>query len=233
MTRVNEDGLMAWYVGEETTTTAAPARREASASEWRNPVPNATSTSALWFPWWRETGGGDAKSFLVRMQTRPGEALLVDPGSPDNLVGDRWSARQQKWCRAAGLQPASYADIEPFTVGGVGRQAQVCRQKVMHHIALEGGEHGTFEAPEIPDSEVPALLGLRAMREHRALLDVYNRRLYRVGPGGYKLQLSPGSSMNELEVSNSGHLMLPCSEFEPHRKGGPMVAFPSEQEEAN
>ena len=223
-----EDGLMSWYADSDADTRTSSGRTGRQA--WSDPVPSMPRTQATWFPWWREGAEGRAQTFLVRMQARDGEALLVDPGSPDNLVGDRWSARHERLCRDAGHHAAAYADIEPFTVGGVGRHAQVCRKRVRHPIALDGGESGTFEAPEIPDSDVPALLGLRALSEHRVLLDVANRRLYRVGPGGYKLQLSPGSTMNKLETATSGHLMLPCSEFDARRKGRPTVAFPSERQ---
>ena len=60
---------------------------------------------------------------------------------------------------------------------------------------------------------MPAVLGLKSLTNMRALLDVANGRLYRVGPGGYELKLSPGSHVHRLERANAGHLMLPCSEF--------------------
>jgi hypothetical protein len=47
----------------------------------------------------------------------------------------------------------------------------------------------------------------------RVLLDCYNLKFFRVGAGGYRLSLSPGSKMNDLEESHSGHLMLPCTRF--------------------
>ena len=62
----------------------------------------------------------------------------------------------------------------------------------------------------LPNSSVPALLGRKALRDQRTLLDCFNNRLYRIGPGGYSLQLSPGSAQYHLEESHAGHLMLPC-----------------------
>ena len=50
----------------------------------------------------------------------------------------------------------------------------------------------------------------------RCLLDCFNGQLYRIGPGGYQLHLSPGSVKYPLEESHAGHLMLPCSRFKQH-----------------
>eukprot|EP00973_Karenia_brevis_P044642 6182743-Karenia_brevis.AAC.1 len=38
--------------------------------------------------------------------------------------------------------------------------------------------------------------------------------MYQLGPGGYKIMLSPGTRTYELEESHAGHLMLPCSRFQ-------------------
>ena len=62
-------------------------------------------------------------------------------------------------------------------------------------------------------SSVPALLGRKSLRTQRSILDCYNNLMYTIGPGGYKLQLSPGSKEYKLEESHAGHLMLPCDEF--------------------
>ena len=56
------------------------------------------------------------------------------------------------------------------------------------------------------------------MKGLRAVLDLFTGVLYLVGPGGYELRLSPGSEKDDLHESSMGHLMLPCSEFDP--RGG-------------
>ena len=48
----------------------------------------------------------------------------------------------------------------------------------------------------------------------RALIDVRSKKMYLVGPGGYQIRLSPGSSEHQLVRADSGHLLLPCSRFE-------------------
>eukprot|EP00972_Heterocapsa_arctica_P090383 13332304-Heterocapsa_arctica.AAC.1 len=60
---------------------------------------------------------------------------------------------------------------------------------MVHPTALESQEFGTFEAPEIPNADVPALLGLRSLDAMGTLIDVKNKRLFRVGPGGYNISL--------------------------------------------
>eukprot|EP00972_Heterocapsa_arctica_P000665 96660-Heterocapsa_arctica.AAC.1 len=76
------------------------------------------------------------------MAHRPGKELLVDPGSPDNLVGDKRSQRQAALSKVAGVAAPSYKDIPPFNVGGVGKGSQVCNQRITHAIALESQESG-------------------------------------------------------------------------------------------
>jgi hypothetical protein len=44
----------------------------------------------------------------------------------------------------------------------------------------------------------------------RAVIDCFNRRIVFVGEGGYKMQLSPGSTQYKLESAVTGHLLLPC-----------------------
>ena len=84
---------------------------------------------------------------------------------------------------------------------------------VTHHIGIEWHHDSTFTAPEIPDSKLPALLGGLSLRNHNALIDKRNDCMYTVGPGGYRIELSPGSKRFPLERSENEHLMLPCSRF--------------------
>ena len=80
---------------------------------------------ALWnFPWWRIGSTEEASdSYLVktRMKGREGEALLIDPGSPDNLCGDEWSERMRIAAVQAGRPTTTSSPMRnPLEVGGVG-----------------------------------------------------------------------------------------------------------------
>jgi len=174
------------------------------------------------FPWWKidatEPTEGDNYLVRTRMKSKPGEALLVDPGSPENLCGDAWSRRMQQAATDAGRPNATYTPLaQKLEVGGVGTGTQTATHAVKVAIGLPGGIEGTFEAPEIPNSTIPALLGQKALMKARVVLDCYNKKMYRVGPGGYKMSLSPGSEVQQLEESHAGHLMLPCTEFSGHK----------------
>ncbi len=95
-------------------------------------------------------------------------------------------------------------------------QSQECVQQVTVPMALEMGDTAVFQSPVIEGSEVPALLGLKTLTAKRALIDVFNRKLYLIGPGDYELKLPPGSTALSLETAESGHLMLPITEW--HRQ---------------
>ena len=51
------------------------------------------------------------------------------------------------------------------------------------------------------------------MKAMSALIDTKNDCVYLCGPGGHNIELSPGSTRHELELSEGGHWMLPCSDF--------------------
>ena len=149
------------------------------------------------------------------MEGRRGTALLVDTGSPGNLVGSEWSEEHRVECQRAEVNwPSYHARDVPQYVGGIGGKAsQPADWDVIHTISVGDGRLGTFTAPELPNSKVPALLGQRSMKEKRCLIDTFTGRIYLVGPGGYELKLSPGSVQHDLVESSAGHLMLPCSCF--------------------
>ena len=86
-------------------------------------------------------------------------------------------------------------------------------------IALGSSQIGTFRTPVLPDSELPALWGLRSLEKSKTLIDTGNRRLIIPGPGGFRLIVSPGSTIHELEKSMTGHLMLPCTEWQTALRG--------------
>ncbi|CAE8673590.1 unnamed protein product, partial [Polarella glacialis] len=97
-------------------------------------------------------------------------------------------------------------------IEGVGRHAQECVEATALECAFSDGTVGTFTAPVVPNSAIPALLGLKSLRSKRAILDTTGM-LYLPGDGGFHIKLSPGSIALKLELTPSGHLLLPCSEY--------------------
>jgi len=142
------------------------------------------------------------------------DGLLVDPGAVGNLMGSEWFARQSMRARQHGKQPQVTPLNNALNIEGVGSGSQQCVDKGTVACALRDGTETTFSAPIVPNSEIPALLGLESLSQKRALLDTYSKKLYLVGPGGYSIKLSPGSTVLDLQSAPSGHLLLPVSEFD-------------------
>ena len=61
-------------------------------------------------------------------------------------------------------------------------------------------------------SSLPAIWGGKSMRAMNAIIGTKNDCVYLCGPGGYQIDLSPGSTRHENELSDGGHWMLPCSD---------------------
>ena len=105
-------------------------------------------------------------------------------------------------------------------VSGVGAGSQRCLNNYILPIALQSENYGpsigtVYRTPAVENSDLPGLLGLQSMRDHRVILDLQKLKMYFVGPGDYDLDksLSPGTVSFELEVAPSGHRLLPCSNF--------------------
>ena len=71
-----------------------------------------------------------------------------------------------------------------------------------------------YVAPIVSDSKIPALLGLDTLREMRALIDCATNEVHFRGPGMQTIELPPGTQTIQGELSETGHLMLPCSDYD-------------------
>ena len=70
--------------------------------------------------------------------------------------------------------------------------------------------------PIIENSNIPGLLGITSLKNKRTLIDLNTNKLYFLGPGDYDLPaaMPPGTECYQCEQSPSGHLILPCCEYE-------------------
>ena len=179
-------------------------------------LPVSEARKAMWLPWWPARDDVSGQQYFqtqTKMKRRKGEALLVDPGAHGDLTGSLWLERFTRMCDEAGVpRPVLQALEKPIEVGGVGAGSQVCRTIARCTLGVAGRKE-EYAAPVIPDSPTPALLGIQSLRRRRCVIDCFSNRLYTIGPGGYKLSLSPGSREYTLEEAHSGHLMLPCTDF--------------------
>jgi hypothetical protein len=161
---------------------------------------------------------------LFHVQTRLADgrpSLLIDPGSVGNLSGDLWAKGVAQAAARRGYVPSYERRPRPLKVSGVGQGTQACNYDCKLPVAfkqLNGStvSMGHITTPTVQGSELPGLLGLTALRKNRAILDFQKMELYFCGPGDYDLTsgLPPGTDGFQLEVAPSGHLVLPCCEYE-------------------
>ena len=147
-----------------------------------------------------------------------GCGLLVDPGSHGNLVGSEWLKQAIPFLHRAGKEILRFARNSPLHVGGVGKGSQTCINGCVFPLALErsdGTTHeGTFTSPFVEESHTPALLGLRSLMRHNAILDLSKKMMPLIRDdceAGYKLP--EGTESYPLKQAPSGHLLLPFTDF--------------------
>lgn len=148
----------------------------------------------------------------VRLPGLHREGMLVDCGAIDNLAGSAWVQRVEQIGNVHG-QGTVRKSIPVLSVEGVGSGESRIDSEATLPIKISGNPISTFKTNVVGDSELPGLLGLKSLCRMQSVIDVYNRKLYLIGPGGYKIVLSPGSQTLNLEPAASGHLMLPCTEY--------------------
>ena len=146
------------------------------------------------------------------------QSLLIDPGSWGNLAGSEWAKRTAKLAVGQGLAVTQTKRDRPLNVSGVGKFSQECTHDCQLPITLTTSDGapivGTFKTPTVNDSKLPALLGLQALIAQGAILDCRKMQLHFTGPGDNKIELCPGSETFDLVQAPSGHLMLPCCNYD-------------------
>jgi len=165
------------------------------------------------FAWWNHAEEPVANVFHSQVRLTAGEALLIDTGAVKNLTGEVTIRRMQALAQQAG-QGTDFQDMRSIlNVDGVGAGSSSCSKVVTVPIVLSDGRLASYKAPMIDGSEVPPLLGLESMKQHRVLLDLVHNKFIMVGQGGFDLKLSPGSTVLQMQKAKTGHLMLPASEW--------------------
>lgn len=154
------------------------------------------------------------------------EGVLVDCGAIDNLCGDKWARRVEKLGNAAG-QGSQWKATRALSVEGVGSGASTVDKEVTLPLCLMSGSVAQYHSNVVSSSELPGLLGLVSLERNSAVIDIGHQRLIYPGPGGFEIKLSPGSVMMALEKAESGHLLLPCSEWQNAKVKGsqPLALF--------
>ena len=169
------------------------------------------------FPWWEandkpsESVSAPQAAYHLRTRRQNGEVgLLVDPGAHDNLIGE---ATAQQMCEELNTQLRLRNMDKPLPVEGVGKSAQVANKAACIPMAVmdvSGTKtDATYTAPIIQGSLLPPLLGNRTLRKMQVIMDCGTGKLIVPGPGGIEVKCSPGSRVYDLELTSSGHWVLP------------------------
>jgi hypothetical protein len=154
-------------------------------------------------------------------------SVIVDTGAWTNLMGENLAKAIGQRAVDHGLKPEQRKMAEPLNIQGVGGY-QKCEWQVTCPVAVPDGQ-GTsalhrFSAPVVRQSgsNLPGLLGLKSMEEHRAVIDITRKMLIFPGPGDVEIKLPPGSIEIQLEKAPSGHLVIPVDSYGnlAKRKGG-------------
>ena len=147
-------------------------------------------------------------------------ALVIDPGSVGNLCGDRWAKTVAQYAYQNGKDPSYHLRPRPLEVAGVGHGTSKCTHDCRLPVAFRKPDGtkvtGQFTVPAVQYSDLPGLLGLNTLIKNRAVIDFSTLKMYFCGPGDMKLEkeLPPGTEAFQLERAQSGHLVLPCCEFQ-------------------
>jgi len=148
------------------------------------------------------------------------QSILIDTGSVSNLCGDAWVKEIAETAIDYGGKPTYTRRITPMNVCGVGEGSQQCTHDSGLPIAMRNVDGlkvaGQISMPTVTKSSLPGLMGLRSLRKVRALIDFQTLRMYLLGPGDYDLAaaMPPGTDVIQLELGPSGHLCMPCCEFD-------------------
>ena len=146
--------------------------------------------------------------------------MIVDPGSVWDLAGSEWARSVAAKASSFGLQPSYGKRDSPLNISGVGNGSQQCTFDCHLPVALrtvQGTRRtGVMYTPTVVRSALPGLLGLNAFKKNRAVLDVNTSKLYFLGPGDYDLDKAtpPGTDIIQCETAPSGHIILPCCEYD-------------------
>jgi len=209
------------------TASVAPAQSRApSQDSYQSTVSHHPTVLPAWAaPTQQPTGFYHASTELP--DGRP--AIIVDPGAWVSLIGKNPARKIAQWAIKNGQQPQQVRMETPLTIQGVGNGTQTCEWRASLPIAtLDDNDEGSvnlFEAPVVEGTgeDIPGLLGHQSCRKKNGVLQMapHKECLSFPGPGGYKIEWSPGTRHFPLTPAPSGHLTIPCCEYQKvSKKGG-------------
>ena len=137
---------------------------------------------------------------------------MIDTGAWNNLVGSSWVDRMNRQNKAIGKVPSTEQKLaKPVVLGGVGKDTQEAKHRVTMPTTI-GGADSQFSATMIDGSNLPALLGLKTLKEKNGILDLRTNRLIMSNSSdSVTIDCPVGTTVLQLEPAPGGYLMLPCT----------------------
>ncbi len=149
-------------------------------------------------------------------------SLLVDLGSMINLIGSNTEKKFAAASMGHGMEHTYVARNQRLYVNGVGTDSATCDYQVTMPIAVKFEEHPATQESykaNVADgcgADLPAIFGSTSMQEKDSVLILRKGKemIAFPGPGGYKIEWSPGTKLLPMTHAPSGHLVIPCDRFE-------------------
>ena len=148
-------------------------------------------------------------------------SMLLDLGSRINLIGSNTERDFSKRSEPFGHKTI-FTPRPRLNVTGVGSDATPCDHKATIPVAVDKVDEptslDTFEANVATGcgSNLPAIWGLDSMQDLDAVICLRRGKetIAFPGPGGYKIDWSPGTKRLKVTPAPSGHLAIPCDKFD-------------------
>ena len=148
-------------------------------------------------------------------------SLLVDLGSRINIIGKNTAEDFKRCAESNGHEAKLTARQSRLNVNGVGAGSAPCDTQILLPIAVKFEEspatldNYTANVAEGSGSDLPGILGSKSMQDKDAVLILRDGKEMLVfpGPGGYKIEWSPGTKRLPMISAPSGHLVVPCDKF--------------------
>ena len=124
---------------------------------------------------------------------------------------ERWMSLLAEY----GLKPELRKSENTITVSGVGNGTNSTDVVATYPGAVQDSQGVirkiTFDAPVIPNNDVPAFWGNASLNRNRAVIDTVNRELVLCGMGKVIVSATTDSWRFPMTLSPSGHWIVPVT----------------------
>ena len=172
----------------------------------------------------RTSGASSSSStstFTAKTMLQGHNSMLVDLGSKINIVGRDTAPAFVNEAKKHNLPSRIRKRVKPLYVNGVGAGSAPCRTELEVPVGVKYENTAAAIHPyqaniaEGSGKNLPAILGKDTMVANDAVLLLRQGKQLMAfpGPGGYKIEWSPGTRLLPMEDSPSGHTVIRCDHF--------------------